>query len=117
MSKHTPEEEEWTIEKPCGCPYSGTYIVAKNYPANQPFYPIIAEIRQYREREVSDRRARLIAKAPKMLAAIHLTQQTINEVLEVIDRDLSRLTEAEGWLMNLAKGLQRIIADVEEGGK
>lgn len=57
---------KWTIEIPCGFPYSGLYVVPvirKNFPYH------IAKIRQLRKREESEANARLIAAAPDLLAA------------------------------------------------
>lgn len=57
---------EWTIETPCGFPYSGIYVVPvvrKDFPFH------IAQVRQLREREESEANARLIAAAPDLLNA------------------------------------------------
>lgn len=57
---------EWTIETPCGFPYSGLYVVPvvrKDFPYH------IAQIRQLRERKESEANACLIAAAPDLLEA------------------------------------------------
>lgn len=56
----------WTIETPCGFPYSGLYVVPvvrKDFPC------YIAQIRQLREHEESEANACLIAAAPDLLKA------------------------------------------------
>lgn len=68
-------KSEWTIETPCGFPYSGLYvvpIVRKDFPYH------IAKIRQLREREESEANACLIAAAPDLYDAC-------KELLELAD--------------------------------
>lgn len=63
---------DWTIETPCGFPYSGLYVVPvvrKDFPC------YIAKIRQLREREESEANACLIVAAPDLLAACEKMQK------------------------------------------
>lgn len=66
----------WTIETPCGFPYSGLYVVPvirKDFPCH------IAQIRQLREREESEANACLIAAAPKLLDACKFAKSQIKK--------------------------------------
>lgn len=60
--KHTPGP--YRIEKPCGFPYTGTYIVPDKACDSKGFPFFIAEIRQLREKEESDANADLFVAAP-----------------------------------------------------
>ncbi len=65
----------WTIEVPCGFPYSGLYIVPvvrKDFP----FY--VAKIRLLREIEESEANARLIAASPRLLDACKAAKEKVN---------------------------------------
>ncbi len=83
---------EWTIETPCGFPYSGLYVVPvvrKDFP----YY--IAQIRQLREREESEANARLIASSPALLAACKQDAELANVaiVMTPTGKERNRLTE------------------------
>lgn len=65
MSEHT--EGEWEIERPCGFPYTGIYIVSHKANNNKTFHHFIAEVRQLREHAESEANAVLIAQAPTLL--------------------------------------------------
>lgn len=67
--KHT--QGKWTLESPCGFPYSGLYVVPvirKDFPC------YIAQVRQLRERKESEANAHLIAAAPDLLDACKAAQ-------------------------------------------
>lgn len=75
---------KWTIETPCGFPYSGLYVVPvvrKDFPC------YIAQVRQLREREESEANARLIAAAPALLAACEAWEKAVKHG-EIMTKDL-----------------------------
>ncbi len=85
---------KWTIETPCGFPYSGLYIVPvirKDFP----YY--IAKIRQLRERKESEANAFLIAAAPE-------TKQQRDDLLAACELSINLLEAVN----DLHKGLKSI---------
>jgi len=68
MGKHT--EGPWEIERPCGFPYTGIFIVSPAANDRRAYHSFVVEVRQHRALdEESEANARLIAAAPTMLEA------------------------------------------------
>ncbi|KKL88948.1 hypothetical protein LCGC14_1919590 [marine sediment metagenome] len=101
MSEYT--EGPWTIETPCGFPYSGLYVVPV---ARKDFPCYITQIRQLREREESEANARLIAAAPDLYKACEKNRMYLAKL-----KDMGRL-HADG-IMALEK-TNAALAEAEE---
>ena len=103
--EHT--EGEWTIEYPCGFPYSGTFIVPvirKDFP----YY--IAEIRQLREHDESFANAELIASAPTLKVKADLFDDEAIKVCQMVDSSIFQDRDGE-WQLSRPIELLKTIAD------
>lgn len=80
--KHTPGP--WDIERPCGFPYTGIYVVSHKANHDKQFHSFIAEVRQYRESHEAEANARLIAQAPALLAERDRLREINREQLKAL---------------------------------